>query len=45
MAAVQNPQRRLVHKQFNSPLGLYSQTNVQHVLDQHIKQLDNGTIG
>ncbi|XP_063700515.1 putative mediator of RNA polymerase II transcription subunit 26 isoform X4 [Culicoides brevitarsis] len=39
------PQRRLVHKQFNSPLGLYSQTNVQHVLDQHIKELDNGTIG
>uniref|UniRef100_A0A336MBF6 CSON013734 protein n=1 Tax=Culicoides sonorensis TaxID=179676 RepID=A0A336MBF6_CULSO len=45
MAAVQQPQRRLVHKQFNSPLGLYSQQNVQTVLDQHIKTLDNGTVG
>lgn len=38
-------QRRLVHKQFNSPINIYSQRNVQDVLDRELKQLANGTIG
>ncbi|XP_017091012.2 vacuolar protein-sorting-associated protein 36 isoform X7 [Drosophila bipectinata] len=34
MAAVQ---RKLVHKQFNSPMGLYSQENVKATLDRELK--------
>ncbi|XP_037934445.1 regulator of nonsense transcripts 1-like [Teleopsis dalmanni] len=34
MAAVQ---RKLVHKQFNSPMGLYSQQNVKETLDRELK--------
>ncbi|XP_058987769.1 uncharacterized protein LOC101889956 isoform X4 [Musca domestica] len=34
MAAVQ---RKLVHKQFNSPIGLYSQQNVKETLDRELK--------
>lgn len=38
-------QRRLVHKQFNSPINLYSQRNIQETLDRELKQLSNGAIG
>ncbi|XP_028896586.2 uncharacterized protein LOC105213043 isoform X3 [Zeugodacus cucurbitae] len=34
MAAIQ---RKLVHKQFNSPMGLYSQQNVKETLDRELK--------
>lgn len=34
MAAVQ---RKLVHKQFNSPMGLYSQENVKATLNRELK--------
>ncbi|XP_050336061.1 uncharacterized protein LOC126762980 isoform X6 [Bactrocera neohumeralis] len=30
-------QRKLVHKQFNSPMGLYSQQNVKETLDRELK--------
>ncbi|KFB48264.1 AGAP005807-PC-like protein [Anopheles sinensis] len=39
MAAMQ---RRLVHKQFNSPINLYSQKNIQETLDRELKLLSNG---
>jgi len=42
MAAVQ---KRIVHKQFNSPIAMYSNNNIQQVLDRELKQLSNGTIG
>jgi hypothetical protein len=38
-------QRRIVHKQFNSPIALYSDTNVKETLDRELKQLGNGAIG
>jgi len=34
MAALQ---RKLVHKQFNSPMGLYSQENVKATLNRELK--------
>ena len=37
MAAVHEQQRKLVHKQFNSPMGLYSDQNVKETLDREIK--------
>ncbi|XP_030028703.1 vegetative cell wall protein gp1 isoform X4 [Manduca sexta] len=36
---------KIVHKQFNSPIGLYSQQNIQETLNKHLKNLDNGTVG
>ncbi|CAG9800052.1 unnamed protein product [Chironomus riparius] len=42
MAAVQ---RKLVHKQFNSPIALYSDNNVKETLDRELRQLGNGAIG
>ncbi|CAG9136698.1 unnamed protein product [Plutella xylostella] len=36
---------RLVHKQFNSPIGLYSQQNIKETLSKHIQDLGNGTVG
>jgi Domain of unknown function (DUF4749) len=38
-------QRKLVHKQFNSPIGLYSQQNIQETLDRELKVLSNGAVG
>lgn len=39
------PQAKLVHKQFNSPIGLYSDANVREVLDRDTKLLSNGAVG
>ncbi|XP_052749372.1 LIM domain-binding protein 3 isoform X7 [Galleria mellonella] len=36
---------RIVHKQFNSPIGLYSQQNIKETLSKHMQNLDNGTVG
>lgn len=36
---------KIVHKQFNSPIGLYSQQNIQETLNKHMQNLDNGTVG
>ncbi|CAK1546182.1 unnamed protein product [Leptosia nina] len=36
---------KLVHKQFNSPMGLYSQQNIQETLNKHLHNLDNGGVG
>ncbi|XP_073943049.1 uncharacterized protein isoform X1 [Choristoneura fumiferana] len=36
---------KIVHKQFNSPIGLYSQRNIQDTLNKHLQNLDNGTVG
>ncbi|XP_063824290.1 uncharacterized protein LOC135073950 isoform X6 [Ostrinia nubilalis] len=36
---------KIVHKQFNSPIGLYSQQNIQETLNKHISNLDNGSVG
>lgn len=38
-------QRKLVHKQFNSPLGLYSDSNVKQTLDRELKAFSNGAMG
>lgn len=38
-------QRKIVHKQFNSPIALYSDVNVQETLDRELRQLGNGAIG
>ncbi|XP_053687260.1 putative mediator of RNA polymerase II transcription subunit 26 [Sabethes cyaneus] len=43
--AMATMQRRLVHKQFNSPINLYSQRNIQETLDRELKLLSNGAIG
>uniref|UniRef100_U5EML1 Putative basic-leucine zipper bzip transcription factor n=1 Tax=Corethrella appendiculata TaxID=1370023 RepID=U5EML1_9DIPT len=43
MATLQR--RMLVNKQFNSPIGLYSNANVQETLDRELKRLGNGAIG
>jgi hypothetical protein len=43
MAAV--AQKRIVHKQFNSPIGLYSDTNIKATLDRDLKMLSNGAVG
>lgn len=38
-------QRKIVHKQFNSPIALYSDTNVKETLDRELKLLNNGAVG
>jgi len=38
-------QRKLVHKQFNSPIALYSDTNVKETLNRELKILNNGAVG
>lgn len=38
-------QKALVHKQFNSPLGLYSDNNIKETLNRELKTLSNGTVG
>lgn len=38
-------QKALVHKQFNSPLGLYSDNNISETLNRELKTLSNGTMG
>jgi hypothetical protein len=42
MASVQ---RKIVHKQFNSPIALYSDTNIKATLDRELKSLGNGVVG
>ncbi|XP_075971787.1 uncharacterized protein LOC142973709 isoform X2 [Anticarsia gemmatalis] len=36
---------KIVHKQFNSPIGLYSQQNIKETLSKHMQNLGNGTVG
>nr|XP_049694754.1 uncharacterized protein LOC110373833 isoform X6 [Helicoverpa armigera] len=36
---------KIVHKQFNSPIGLYSQQNIKETLTKHMSNLGNGTVG
>ncbi|CAH1111684.1 unnamed protein product [Psylliodes chrysocephalus] len=36
---------KLVNKQFNTPIGLYSQQNIQDVLDREAQILANGAVG
>lgn len=38
-------QQRLVNKQFNSPIGLYSESNVREILDRESQMLANGAVG
>lgn len=38
-------QRKLVHKQFNSPIGLYSDNNVKSTLNRELKAFSNGAMG
>ncbi|XP_045466748.1 PDZ and LIM domain protein Zasp-like isoform X2 [Harmonia axyridis] len=38
-------QPKLVNKQFNSPIGLYSQQNIQEVLEKDLQVLTNGGVG
>lgn len=38
-------QKALVHKQFNSPVGLYSDNNISETLNRELKALSNGTMG
>jgi hypothetical protein len=38
-------QRKLVHKQFNSPIALYSDVNIKDTLDRELKTLGNGVVG
>lgn len=38
-------QKKLVHNQFNSPIGLYSDDNVRETLDRELKVLANGQVG
>lgn len=42
MASVQ---RRIVHKQFNSPIAMYSDTNVKETLNRELKVLSSGAVG
>ncbi len=42
MASVQ---RKVVHKQFNSPIALYSDVNIKETLDKELKALGNGVVG
>ncbi|XP_074600391.1 Z band alternatively spliced PDZ-motif protein 52 isoform X6 [Brevipalpus obovatus] len=37
--------RMLVHKQFNSPINLYSEDNIKEALDAHTEQLAPGVMG
>ncbi|KAF2895584.1 hypothetical protein ILUMI_10594 [Ignelater luminosus] len=36
---------KLVNKQFNSPIKLYSDTNIREVLERETQMLDNGAVG
>lgn len=46
IAAVETmAQKALVHKQFNSPLGLYSDNNIKETLNRELKTLSNGIVG
>lgn len=36
---------RIVNKQFNSPIGLYSDSNFREVLDRETQMLSNGAVG
>lgn len=36
---------RLVNKQFNTPINLYSQKNIQDVMDRETQILSNGAVG
>lgn len=38
-------QPKIVHKQFNSPINLYSDANVRDVLDRETQMLTNGAVG
>lgn len=38
-------QPKLVNKQFNSPIGLYSDQNVREVLERESQMLSNGAVG
>ncbi|KAL3277993.1 hypothetical protein HHI36_013335 [Cryptolaemus montrouzieri] len=38
-------QPKLVNKQFNTPIGLYSQQNIQEVLERDMQILTNGGVG
>lgn len=38
-------QRKLVHKQFNSPIGLYSENNLKSTLNRELKAFSNGKMG
>lgn len=38
-------QRKIVHKQFNSPIALYSDRNVKETLNRELKTLNNGAVG
>jgi len=38
-------QRKLVHKQFNSPIGLYSDNNIKSTLNRDLKAFSNGSMG
>lgn len=42
MASVQ---RRIVHKQFNSPIAMYSDNNVKETLNRELKVLSSGAVG
>ncbi|KYB29203.1 hypothetical protein TcasGA2_TC000576 [Tribolium castaneum] len=36
---------RLVNKQFNSPIGLYSEQNIREVIERESQILSNGAVG
>lgn len=36
---------KLVNKQFNSPINLYSENNIRDVLDRESQMLSNGAVG
>lgn len=38
-------ERRLVHKQFNSPIGMYSDQNIKETLNRDLKSMSNGAVG
>lgn len=38
-------QAKLVNKQFNSPIGLYSPQNIQEVIERESQILSNGAVG
>ena len=37
--------KKIVHKQYNSPLSLYSPEAVSETLNRHTKLLGNGAVG
>lgn len=36
---------KLVNKQFNSPINLYSESNVKEILERETQLLSNGAVG